>query len=144
MICLDRRVVLHWNKRQEKVGEAFNGNQPDQLSGFIRLHWTARLTKWVSMKSNTPSSLQAATPSADFNYSHPAIAMAKTLVGISQINSLASSGFTEQHVPSSEPQWKATFPAVSKQQHCQPTSITNRPAIATDHRPVTSRSSNFA
>jgi hypothetical protein len=33
-------------------------------------------------------------------------------VGTSQINSLASSGFTEQHAPSSELQWRATLPAV--------------------------------
>jgi hypothetical protein len=33
-------------------------------------------------------------------------------VGTSQINSLASSGFTEQHVPSNEPQWRAALLAV--------------------------------
>jgi hypothetical protein len=37
---------------------------------------------------------------------------AKTSVGTSQINSLASSGFTEQHASSSEVQWTATLPAV--------------------------------
>jgi hypothetical protein len=67
---------------------------------------------------------------------------AKTLVGTSQINSLASSGFTDQHASPSEPQWKASsLPAVSKQQRRQPTSTTSRQAIATDRRPVTSRSS---
>jgi hypothetical protein len=35
----------------------------------------------------------------------------KIQVGTSQINSLASSGFTEQHAPSSEPQWKASTPS---------------------------------
>jgi hypothetical protein len=63
----------HWrNHRQEQVGEDFIGNQPDQLSSFIGLHWTARLIKRVSVKSkHTPSSLHAATPSADFNYKSP-------------------------------------------------------------------------
>jgi hypothetical protein len=58
---------------------------------------------------------------------------AKTLVGTSQINSLASSGFTEQHTSPSEPQWIAsTLPAVNKQQHRQPTSTTvARPSQST-------------
>jgi hypothetical protein len=60
------------NHRQEQVGEDFSGNQPDQLSGFMGLHWTARLTKRASVKSkHTPSSLQAATPSAEFNCKSP-------------------------------------------------------------------------
>jgi hypothetical protein len=64
---------------------------------------------------------------------------AKTLVGTSQINSLASSGFTDQHAPSSEPQWRATFPAVV--QAATPSADLNysRPAIAINLRPVTSR-----
>jgi hypothetical protein len=45
--------------------------QINSLSGFIGLHRTARFTKQASVKSNTPSSLQAATPSADFNYKSP-------------------------------------------------------------------------
>jgi hypothetical protein len=47
---------------QGPVGEDFSGNQLDQLSGFIEQH--------ASVKSkHTPSSLQAATPSADLNHS---------------------------------------------------------------------------
>jgi hypothetical protein len=38
------------------------------------LHWTARPIEQASVKSNTPRVFQAATPSADFNYSCPAIA----------------------------------------------------------------------
>jgi hypothetical protein len=45
----------------------------------------------------------------------------KTLVGISQILSLASSSFTEEHASSSGPQWRATLPAVSRQQRNRPT-----------------------
>jgi hypothetical protein len=45
----------------------------------------------------------------------------KTLVGISQILSLASSGFTEEHASSSGPQWRATLPAVFRQQRNRPT-----------------------
>jgi hypothetical protein len=45
------------NQRQEQVGEDFSGNQPDQLSGFIWLHWTVRPIERASVKSNTPSSL---------------------------------------------------------------------------------------
>jgi hypothetical protein len=57
------------NQRQEQVGEDFSGNQPDQLSGFIGLHWTA--SSEPQSRASTPSSLQAATPSADFNYKSP-------------------------------------------------------------------------
>jgi hypothetical protein len=45
------------NQRWEQVGKDFSGNQPDQLSGFIGLHWTARPIERASVKSNTPSSL---------------------------------------------------------------------------------------
>jgi hypothetical protein len=61
-------------------------------------------TTTTTTTTTLPAVFQAATPSADFNYSRPAITMVKTLLGTSQINSLASSGFTEQHAPSSEPQ----------------------------------------
>jgi hypothetical protein len=63
---------LQRNYLQEPVGEDFSGNQLDQLSGFIGLHWTASLTKQASVKSkHTPSSLQATTPSANFNHKLP-------------------------------------------------------------------------
>jgi hypothetical protein len=55
---------------------------------------------------------------------------ARTLVGIGQINPPVSSGATEQHASSSEPQWRSTLPTISKQQRRQPTSTTSRPAIA--------------
>jgi hypothetical protein len=45
--------------------EDFSGNQPDPLSGFIRLHWRARLIVRAPVKSNTPSSLPAATQPAN-------------------------------------------------------------------------------
>jgi hypothetical protein len=65
-------------------------------------------------------------------------------VGTSQINSLASSDFTEQHTPSSEPQWRTTFPAVF--QAATPSADFNysRPAIAINSRPVTSRAPPLA
>jgi hypothetical protein len=44
------------NQWQEQVGKDLSGNQPDTLSGFIRLHWTARLIERAPVKSNTPSS----------------------------------------------------------------------------------------
>jgi hypothetical protein len=47
------------NKRMEQVGEDFSGNQPDQLSSFIGLHWTARPIERASVKGNNPSSLQS-------------------------------------------------------------------------------------
>jgi hypothetical protein len=47
------------NQRQEQVGEDFSGNKPDQLSGFIGLHWTARPIERVPVKSNTPSCLSS-------------------------------------------------------------------------------------
>jgi hypothetical protein len=67
---------------------------------------------------------------------------AKTSVETSQINSLASSGFTEQHAPSSELQWKAILPAVF--QAATPSADFNykspgHHAITTNRRPVTSR-----
>jgi hypothetical protein len=62
-----------------------------------------------------------------------------TLVGTSQINSLASSGFTKQHAPSSEPQWRATFPAVFQAATPSADLNYNRPAISINRRPVTSR-----
>jgi hypothetical protein len=46
------------NHRQEQVGEDFVGNRPDELSGFIGLHWTARPIERASVKNNTPNSLQ--------------------------------------------------------------------------------------
>jgi hypothetical protein len=60
-------------------------------------------------------------------------------VGSSRINSLASSGFTEPNAPSSEPQWRATLPAVF--QAATPSADLNYslPAIAINRRPVTSR-----
>jgi hypothetical protein len=69
---------------------------------------------------------------------------AKTLVGTSQINSLASSGFTEQHAPSIEPQWRATLPAVF--QAATPSADLNysHPAIAINRRPVTPRAPHNA
>jgi hypothetical protein len=45
------------NQRQEQVGENLSGKQPDQLSGFIGLRWTARPIERASVKINTPSSL---------------------------------------------------------------------------------------
>jgi hypothetical protein len=63
---------------------------------------------------------------------------AKTLVGTSQINSLASSGFTEQHSRSSEPQRKATFPAVFQAATPSVDFNYSRLAIAINSRPVTS------
>jgi hypothetical protein len=64
---------------------------------------------------------------------------AKTLVGTSQINSLASSDFTEPHAPSSKPQWRAILSAVF--QAATPSANLNysRPVIAINRRPVTSR-----
>jgi hypothetical protein len=63
----------------------------------------------------------------------------KTLAGTKQINSLASSGFTEQHAASSEPQRRAILPAVF--QAAKPSVDFNysRPAIAINCRPVTSK-----
>jgi hypothetical protein len=60
-------------------------------------------------------------------------------VGTSQINSLASSGFTEQHALSSELSEEQHSQQSSKQQRRQPTSTTSRPAIAINRRTVTSR-----
>jgi hypothetical protein len=54
---------------------------------------------------------------------------AKTLVGTGQINPPAPSGSTEQHAPSSEPQFRATFPT-SSPAIAMPTSTTSRLAIA--------------
>jgi hypothetical protein len=61
---------LQRNHRQEQVGEDFTGNQPDQLT--LWLH-RASLNSTPHHESLTPNSLQAATPSADFNYRRPAI-----------------------------------------------------------------------
>jgi hypothetical protein len=63
----------------------------------------------------------------------------KALVGTSRINSLASSGFTEQHASPSEPQWRATPPAVF--QAATPSAYFNysRPVITINRQPVTSR-----
>jgi hypothetical protein len=61
-------------------------------------------------------------------------------VGTSQINFLASSSFTEQHAPSSEPQWSAsTVPAVFLVATPSADFSYSRPAIAINSRPVTSR-----
>jgi hypothetical protein len=57
------------NQRMEQVGEDFSGNNPDLLSGFIGLHWTARPIERAS--ATLPAVFQAATPSADFNYKAP-------------------------------------------------------------------------
>jgi hypothetical protein len=46
-----------------------------------------------------------------------AISGVMTLLGINQILSLASLGFTEEHASSSGHQWRATLPAVFRQQH---------------------------
>jgi hypothetical protein len=87
------------NHRQEQVGEDLSGNQPDQLSGFIGLHLTARPIERAPVKSNTPSSLRAATPSADFNYSRPDIAINRRPVtsrALPQALHNASCVFTER------------------------------------------------
>jgi hypothetical protein len=69
---------------------------------------------------------------------------AKTLVGTRQINSLASSDFTEQHAPSSEPQWRATFPAVFLAATPSADFNYSCPAIAINRRPVTLRAPSQA
>jgi hypothetical protein len=50
--------------------------------------------------------------------------MTKNLVGTSEINSLPSSGFTEQHASSNEPSEEQHSQQSYKQQHRQQTSTT--------------------
>jgi hypothetical protein len=70
---------------------------------------------------------------------------AKTLVGPAGLtHSLASSGLTEQHAPSSEPQGGATLPAVFQAATPSADFSYSRPAIAINRRPVTSRAPHNA
>jgi hypothetical protein len=64
---------------------------------------------------------------------------AKTLVGTSQINSLALLGFTESTPQRASPSENQHSQQSSKQQRRRPTSTTSRPAIAINRRPVASR-----
>jgi hypothetical protein len=90
------------------------------------------------VKSNAPSSLTSSNTVSRLQLLSLSHRNDKEFSGNQPDQLPASSGFTEQHAPSSELQWITTLPAVF--QAATPSADFNYccPAIATNRRPVTS------